>query len=115
MKLFLFCHAPLPRGQRVPKQRCGLKTVELGIAVGEATMLGPVWQRPIDSVLKIIKIQKIGSVVRKFQKMIQIYPRIYKIYKVNTKYQATAGPAQAKGRFTLYMLYILEMFGYVWA
>ena len=35
--------------------------------------------------------------------MIQIYPKIYKIYKrykVNTKYQAAAGPAaaQAKGR-----------------
>ena len=51
--------------------------------------------------IKNRKGKKIGSVVRKIQKMIQIYPKIYKIYKiykVNTKYQAAAGPAQAKGR-----------------
>ena len=68
----------------------------------------------------------------KFQKMIQIYPKIYKIYKtykVNTKGRARAGPGPrgpwlGPGRLPLgilyllciswiYLGYILDIFGYV--
>ena len=47
----------------------------------------------------------------------QIYPRYANIYNINTKYQAAAGPAQAKGRaglvFCIYFVYLVYLV-YLW-
>ena len=47
----------------------------------------------------------------------QIYPRYGNIYNINTKYQAAAGPAQAKGRaglvFCIYFVYLVYLV-YLW-
>ena len=74
-------------------------------------------------------VEKLISIPRKYtksipKKILKTYPNIFKyiqdiskiskMYKINTRYQAAAGPAQAKGRAEYLILWIyLDIFRYV--